>query len=149
MTAITALLVRRMHASQRLYADLIGALTPQQLGSRLPGVRSSDVRNHFWCVVGARESYPRAARAGSWQGFDSSVAADDAPAAVAATLERTAADVTAWLNEIGDDDESSLEWALALLEHEAQHHGQLIRYLYGVPLPLPRSWIDAYALDAI
>ena len=36
---------------------------------------------------------------------------------------------------------------LDLLEHEAQHHGQLIRYLYGLRLPVPASWRSRYGLD--
>ena len=31
-------------------------------------------------------------------------------------------------------------FALDLLEHEAAHHGQLIRYLYGLDLPIPETW---------
>lgn len=34
-----------------------------------------------------------------------------------------------------------------LLEHEAQHHGQLIRYLYGLGIERPPSWKERYALD--
>ena len=40
-----------------------------------------------------------------------------------------------------------LQRALALLEHETQHHGQLIRYLYGLGIPRPESWQRQYALD--
>ena len=36
---------------------------------------------------------------------------------------------------------------LDLLEHEAAHQGQLIRYLYGLRLPIPASWKARYALD--
>jgi hypothetical protein len=35
---------------------------------------------------------------------------------------------------------------LDLLEHEAQHHGQLIRYLYALKLAIPDSWKARYAL---
>jgi len=40
-------------------------------------------------------------------------------------------------------------WGLALdlLEHEAAHQGQLIRYLYGLALPIPASWKRRYALE--
>ena len=147
MTAMSSLLRRRAEGTDRLYRDLIQVLTPELLRSRLPGVRSSRVGNHFWCVVGARESYVRAARAGSWQGFASSLTADDDPGEISSALARSAAEVDSWLESLRDDDEASLEWALHLLEHEAQHHGQLIRYLYAVPLPIPRSWIDQYALE--
>jgi uncharacterized damage-inducible protein DinB len=34
-----------------------------------------------------------------------------------------------------------------LLEHEVQHHGQLIRYLYGLGIERPESWKQRYALD--
>lgn len=147
MTALSPLLRRRIDAADRLYRDLIHVLTPELLRSRLPGVRSSRVGNHFWCVVGARESYVRAARAGSWQGFESSLTADDDPEEIASALAGSAAEVREWIGSLPADDEASLEWALHLLEHEAQHHGQLIRYLYAVPLPIPRSWIDQYALE--
>jgi len=146
MTALSGLLKRRHATADRLYLDLVDALDADRLDARLPGVRSSPVRNHFWCVVGARESYVHAARAGSWQGFSSSLADDRDPQAVRAALERTAVLVADWLDGL-DDDLAGIEWALHLLEHEAQHHGQLIRYLYGVPLPIPRSWIEQYALE--
>ncbi len=145
--ATSALLARHHGAANGLYLELIDTLDAEQLGSRIPGVRSSPVRNHFWCVVGARESYVRAARAGSWQGFASSLEADDDPVAVRAALERTAAEVAAWLGELADDDEYGWDWALHLLEHETQHHGQLIRYFYSVPLTVPRSWVEHYALE--
>jgi len=147
MTGLGALLQRRHEAANRLYEDLIDAIDADRLHARIPGVRSSPVRNHFWCVVGARESYVRAARAGAWQGFESSLTDDGDPAAVRAALGRTAGQVTEWLAALQPGDEAGWEWALHLLEHEAQHHGQLIRYLYGVPLPIPRSWVDQYALE--
>ncbi len=147
MTALTELLRRRHAAANGLYLDLVETLTPQTLRTRIPGARSSPVRNHFWCVVGARESYVRAARAGSWQGFASSLDADDDPDAVRAALERTAAEVATWLGGLALEDEYGLDWALQLLEHESQHHGQLIRYFYALPLPIPASWVQKYALE--
>lgn len=147
MTDMRALLQRRLAAADRLYGDLVGILDAEGLRARIPGVRSSPVRNHFWCVVGARESYVRAARAGRWQGFESSLIDDEDPGAVRAALERTAAEVSGWIDELAADDEAGWEWALHLLEHETQHHGQLIRYFYSVPLPIPRSWVEQYALE--
>jgi hypothetical protein len=147
VSALSTLLGRHFDRADALYRDLIGVLTPELLGSRLPGSRSSRVGNHFWCVVGARESYVRAARAGAWQGFASSLTVDDDPQAVAAALADSAREVGRWLETLDPEDEASLEWALHLLEHETQHHGQLIRYLYAVPLPIPRSWIEQYALE--
>jgi hypothetical protein len=33
-----------------------------------------------------------------------------------------------------------------LLEHELQHHGQLIRYVYGNKLEFPESWKKRYTV---
>ena len=147
MTDLIALLRRRHTIANSLYLDLLDALPPDRLRARLPGVRSSPVSNHFWCVVGARESYVRAARAGSWQGFDCSLADDEDADQVRAALEQSAAEVDAWLGELDPGDADSIEVALRLLEHETQHHGQLIRYLYAVPRPVPASWVQRYVLE--
>ena len=34
----------------------------------------------------------------------------------------------------------------ALLEHEVQHHGQLIRFVYGNKLSFPESWNKRYTV---
>ena len=149
MTDLIALLRRRHTIANSLYLDLLDALPPDRLRARLPGVRSSPVSNHFLCVVGARESYVRAARAGSWQGFDCSLADDEDADQVRAALEQSAAEVDAWLGELDPGDADSIEVALRLLEHETQHHGQLIRYLYAVPLPVPASWVQRYVLEPV
>ncbi|MCR8671570.1 hypothetical protein [Agrococcus sp. HG114] len=145
--AFDDVLAKRFARSHELYLDLIDSLSAEQLDSRLPGLPSNTIGGQLWCVLGARESYPRAARAGSWQGFTSPLAGDAMTDArtVRAALEATAADVERWLGEL----ESDGDWlhALALLEHEAQHHGQLIRYLYGLRIPRPESWQRQYALD--
>ena len=36
---------------------------------------------------------------------------------------------------------------LALLEHEAQHQGQLIRYVYALDYTFPESWASRWALS--
>jgi hypothetical protein len=33
-----------------------------------------------------------------------------------------------------------------LLEHEIQHHGQLIRFVYGNRLSFPESWNQRYTV---
>lgn len=140
---------RRLTRADTLYLDLVATLTPEQLASRLADLPSDTLGHQLWCVLGARESFPRAARAGEWQGFTSPVAGNDLidPEALRAAFEGTAADVDAWVAEIADDDETSFAYALALLEHETQHHGQLIRYLFGLDIPRPPTWQEQYALD--
>jgi hypothetical protein len=143
------LLIRRFQRADDLYVDLVAILTPVQLGSRLATLPSNTIAGQLWCVLGARESYPRAARAGSWQGFtsplDEAAMTDAAP--VLAAFSATRNDVSEWLGRLDDGDGDGLTYALALLEHETMHHGQLIRYLYGLDIPRPGSWQRQYALD--
>ena len=143
------LLQRRFERSNTLYLDLLDTVPPEHLGSHLRDLPSDTVGHQLWCVLGARESYPRAARAGEWQGFTSPVTAEESTdaAALRAAFSRTAAEVDAWVASIDAGDEDSLRYALALLEHETQHHGQLIRYLYGLGIDRPHTWQQQYALD--
>ena len=139
-------LLRRLDRAAGLYTDLVATLTPALLGARLGDLPSSTIAGQLWCVVGARESYTRAAREGGWQGFTSSLDASARdPEVVAHVLDRSFAVVVATLES--DLDEAGQRWLGDLLEHETQHHGQLIRYLYGLGIPRPASWRERYALD--
>ena len=144
-----ALLQRRFARANTLYLDLVGAVTAEHLASTLPGLPSDTLGHQLWCVLGARESYPQAARAGEWQGFTSPVTAEQTvdASALRAAFETTSADVDAWIAGLDPGDEASLSYALALLEHETQHHGQVIRFLYGLRIDRPHSWQQQYALD--
>jgi hypothetical protein len=42
--------------------------------------------------------------------------------------------------------ETQLDLAFGLLEHEVQHHGQLIRFVYGNGLTFPDSWNKRYTV---
>ena len=143
------LLRRRFTRSNTLYLDLVDTLTAELLGSRLADLPSDTVGHQLWCVLGARESYPRAARAGEWQGFTSPVTAEQTTdaATLRAAFVQTASDVDEWIAGLDAADEASFTYALALLEHETQHHGQLIRFQYGLGIDRPHSWQQQYALD--
>ena len=143
------LLRRRFTRSNTLYLDLVDVLTAELLGSRLADLPSDTVGHQLWCVLGARESYPRAARAGEWQGFTSPVTAEQTTdaATLRAAFVQTASDVDEWIAGLDAADEASFTYALALLEHETQHHGQLIRFQYGLGIDRPHSWQQQYALD--
>jgi hypothetical protein len=116
---------------------------------KLPGLRSNAVGDQLWCVVGARESFTRAIHAGEWSGFSCSLAAGETRErdAVMAGLSRSADGVLAVIGDLDSHDDGRCRFALQLLEHEAAHHGQLIRYLYGLELPIPARWKTRYALD--
>lgn len=143
------LLRRRLERANTLYLDFIDTVTDEHLASRLPGLPSDTVGHQLWCVLGARESFPKAARAGEWQGFSSPVARDGSAdtAAVRAALVQTGSDIDGWVGGIDPADEESLRYVVALLEHETMHQGQLIRYLYGLGIERPQTWQQQYALD--
>jgi hypothetical protein len=130
-----------------LFRDLARSLNATALGSRLPGVRSNSIGSQLWCVVGARESYSRAIAAGAWSGFGCSLEDTRDPVAVVASLESSEAKVRHALRGLSAASDAQARLFLDLLEHEAAHQGQLIRYLYALGLTIPDSWRDRYALD--
>ncbi|GAA5036937.1 hypothetical protein GCM10025738_24620 [Microbacterium fluvii] len=143
------MLLRRLDGAQERYDELIAGLTAAQLGLKLGDLPSSTIGQQLWCVVGARESYRRAAEAGSWQGFDASLTSADLddPARVRAVFARSHQGTHAFIAGLDPDDAYALELAFGLLEHETMHHGQLIRYLYGDRIPIPPGWKEHYVLD--
>lgn len=130
-----------------LYAELAATLTSERLASPLPGLPSNTIGEQLWCVVGARESYARAIRAGAWAGFFCSLAATGDPAVASEALERSRREVAAALGDLGEWSEARGRLVCDLLEHEAAHHGQLIRYLYALRIPIPPGWKARYSLD--
>jgi len=146
---VNDLLRRRFERSNTLYLDFLDTVPESRLGSRLADLPSDTIGHQLWCVLGARESYPRAAQAGRWQGFTSPVTAEQTTdaAALRSAFVQTAADLDAWIAGLAADDEESLRYVLALLEHETQHQGQLIRYVYGLGIDRPHTWQQQYALD--
>ena len=134
----------RLQRSFELTADLIDHLDEPALLLDLPGLPSNRIAAQLWCVVGARESYVAAIRAGGWQGFACSLTESRSKEAVADALTRTAGDLASVSFEPFTDAQSDL--AFALLEHEVQHHGQLIRYVYANGLTFPKSWNERYTV---
>ena len=139
------LLQRRLERANTLYLDFLDTIPPEHLGSHLRDLPSDTIGHQLWCVLGARESFPKAARAGEWQGFTSPVSREGTSdaAALRAAFVQTAGDVDEWVAGIDAGDEDSLRYVLALLEHETQHQGQLIRYLYGLGYRPPPAHVAA------
>ena len=145
--SLTSTVTESFERSFALYRDLVALLDADALASRLGAIRSNAIGAQLWCVVGSRESYARAIAAGAWTGFASSLDDTADPAEVTAALDRSADAVRAVLAGADGSDDARNRLLLDLLEHEAQHHGQLIRYLYGLGLVIPPSWKARYALD--
>lgn len=135
--------------SVSLYEELIARIPESALGEKLPGVRSNTIGQQLWCVIGARESYSRAIAAGEWKGFSCSVSSEQCTAQVdlAKALAHSGASLLNAVSaqELFTDNQNRL--ILDVLEHEAAHQGQLIRYLYALKLPIPENWKSRYALD--
>jgi hypothetical protein len=144
---LATVLASRFDRSFALYRDFADSLDESSLGEKLPGLPSNAIGLQLWCVVGARESYARAIRAGSWAGFACSLASPMEKIPVSGALARSADEVRTVLGGIDGFSETQQGLVLDLLEHEAAHQGQLIRYLYGLRLAIPESWRSRYALS--
>jgi len=146
--APVALIRERMLESFELYAELVRELPDPALAMKLPGIASNTLGAQLWCVVGARESYADAIRSGAWPGFSCSLTRAETREreAVAAALARSAELVLPAIDDLDPGDDDRVRFVLRLLEHEAAHQGQLIRYLYGLQLPIPARWKERYAL---
>ncbi|MNC98790.1 hypothetical protein D3C83_168600 [compost metagenome] len=64
-------------------------------------------------------------------------------AALAASRDQVLGGIAALATPIGEAREAIL---FDLMEHEAQHHGQLIRYFYANDIPFPATFAARYAL---
>ena len=129
-----------------LYDDLIASLEEATLAARLPQIPSNALGLQLWCVVGARESFSRAIAADQWSGFHCSLETATEKAPVAEALHQSALAVSQVLKSLASYIDVQNRLIIDLLEHEAAHHGQLIRYLYGLRLAIPQSWKSKYAL---
>ena len=145
---MAAVLRERFEVSFDLYGDLVAGLAEEAFAATLPGLPSNTIGAQLWCVVGARESYARALEGGEWAGFSCSLSAAEIleRESLRAGLSRSAEAVGAALRVLQPNDDARGRLALLLLEHESAHQGQLIRYLYGLRLPIPASWKERYAL---
>jgi len=141
-----AIIIESFNRSFGMYDDLIAAINETALAVDLRPLRSNTLGSQLWCVVGARESYSQAIAAGAWAGFSCSLNSTTHQAGVARALQLSAQSVADVLKNIDDYTSVQNRLVIDLLEHEAAHHGQLIRYMYGLKLPIPASWKSKYAL---
>lgn len=138
------LLKTRLDKAFRLTHDLVAHFDDSFLLLDLPGLPSNRAGGQLWCIVGARESYIRAIESGGWQGFSCSLAAPLDRQSVLDVLEATRKRLNAF--DFSDLTDVQTDLAFTLVEHEVQHHGQLIRYVYGNGLAFPESWNRRYTV---
>lgn len=146
--SITATIINSFNRSFKLYNGLLDSIDNHTLESKLPGLPSNTVGQQLWCVVGARESFSRAIAANQWSGFACSLEKDEVGdvTAVSHALHRSEKAILTALQTIESYSDTQNQLIIDLLEHETAHHGQLIRYLYGLKLTIPDSWKGKYAL---
>ena len=140
------LILEKLQRAFALYDELIEFIPEEYLSQKIPGLPSNELGQQLWCVIGARNSYLNALKAGSWQGFECPLQWDEtgSKSSIAGLLKKTASESIQFLETDSKFDRSIL---LDLLEHEIQHHGQIIRYLYAFKLGVPDGWKKRYNLD--
>ncbi len=134
----------KLEQSFKLTHDLVVHLEEEALTFDLPNLPSNQIAGQLWCVVGARESYLKAIQIGGWKGFSCSLTTPREKPSVLAALEATHKQLEAI--DFADLTDAQLDLAFTLLEHEVQHHGQLIRFVYGNKLTFPESWNKRYTV---
>jgi hypothetical protein len=141
--------ISRLLESMALYDDFIAAVPETALGEKLGALRSNTIGEQLWCVVGARESYAASMSEGAWAGFRCSLGSDRARemGPVAAAIEQSSRLCKGVLETPLDWNDVREALLIDLLEHEAQHQGQLIRYLYGLGITVPTSWKNRYNMN--
>lgn len=133
------ILIQRLQHAFDLTLDLVQAMKSDDLKLKLEGMPSNMIGEQLWCIIGARESYLKAIINGGWVGFTCSLDDVRSKKKIVLSLQKSAADIMDFLNN-NELNEGQLEILITLLEHEIQHHGQLIRYVYGNRLTFPKSW---------
>jgi len=140
-------LYRHLAATLGLTDELGTALDELGLHARNGAKRSNTIGGQLWCVVGARESYARAIESGSWQGFSCGLDEPHSPNAVRVSLSSSKRLVLELLQRLDRLSDTQEDFLLSLLEHESQHHGQLIRYFFANDLPFPAAFASRYSLS--
>ena len=131
------------HLSTRFrnFENLVESLESSTLTQHLEVPKNKSVGEHFWCLIGARESYTRALKAGGWEGFSCSLKRIDKAPLILEHLQASSAAFQQTVDTIEDWTAAQENLLLDLLEHETMHEGQLIRQLYGLErAPTALKW---------
>lgn len=139
------LINEKIKRSFNLTQDMAEHLEESLLRLALPDLPSNTIGEQFWCMLGARESYLNAIKNGKWSGFACSLEVVISKSAILAAFTKSQQDVIAFITGTALDDTQN-NFLLDLLEHEIQHHGQLIRFIYGNKLTFPKSWNQRYTV---
>lgn len=144
-----SILKEKLIRTFELYEDLVSSFQEKELEMDLAGLTSNTIGQQLWCVIGARQSYLKAIVAGEWQGFECSLEWKNTvnKSVVLNCLKDSKNQFLRNLENLNALSLNQQSLTFDLIEHEAQHQGQLIRYLYGNKMTIPDSWKKRYSLD--
>jgi len=144
-SALYQLMIIHLKRAFTLTTDLIQHLPEEALSQKLGDLPSNTIGEQLWCMIGARESYLQAVVDNEWSDFGCSLSDTRSKAEVLRVLEKSENDWFLYLDKHALN-EIQAAFLMDLLRHELQHHGQLIRYVYGNRLTFPASWHDRYTV---
>jgi len=137
------ILITRVLKALTLTNSFYAYIQEDHLKLKIQNVPSNSIGEQAWCIIGARESYLRALIKGQWDGFSCSLSNTKDKELIMSKLQETYSDLEKAVEVITYPDISIL---IDLLEHEVQHHGQLIRYAYSNGIGFPQSWNERYTV---
>jgi len=139
------ILIQRIDKALSLTYDFYLHIREEHLELKISELPSNTIGEQAYCIIGARESYLNALEKGQWIGFSCSLTSTTDKSLILSKLLETQANIENYLqrNSLNEKDYSIL---FDLLEHEAQHHGQLIRFAYANKIGFPKSWNDRYTV---
>ncbi len=135
----------RLEKAFDLTLDLYNSMEENYLKYKIENLPSNTIGNQAWCIVGARESYFNAIKNSKWIGFKCSLENSNSKSAIIHLFNSTSKLIIDFINESKPSIEQ-MKFAFDLLEHEIQHHGQLIRYIYSNEIKFPKSWNERYTV---
>ncbi|RXJ04371.1 hypothetical protein DS745_03020 [Anaerobacillus alkaliphilus] len=139
------ILKQRILQALSLTYDFYNHMDEGCLALRISDVPSNTIGEQAYCIIGARESYLNALKIGKWAGFTCSLNNSDIKNLIINKLEETYTNLERFFQD-NSVEEINSELLLDLLEHEVQHHGQLIRYAYANKIDFPKSWNVRYTV---
>lgn len=128
-----------------LTEDLLNHLGEPDLSLSIPNVPSNKIGSQLWCILGSRESYLKALQNNEWKGFNCSLS-KISKQSIIDLLQETSHQYFDFFTKTKTYSDFQEKTLFDLLEHEIQHHGQLIRYIYANSLHFPKSWNERYTV---
>lgn len=136
---------QRVLLALKLTYDFYHHINENCLKMKISNVPSNTIGEQAYCLIGARESYLKALKLGEWAGFECSLNLTYDKNLIISKLEETYTNLENFFQEDNLEEVNS-HLLFDLLEHEVQHHGQLIRYAYANKMDFPKSWSVRYTV---